>query len=66
MNESGEKPFSKRDGGRAPRQGKEGQWRSPGGEGMGWAGSEGLRWDPLHINSPDIDEMIRRGLGRQS
>lgn len=32
----------------------------------GGQGSEGLRWDPLHINSPDIDEMIRRGLGRQS
>lgn len=28
--------------------------------------SGGLRWDPLHINRLCIDEMIRRGLGRQS
>lgn len=37
--------------------------RGGGARGAVGGGSEGLRWDPLHINSPDIDEMIRRGLG---
>lgn len=47
------------------RQGRGG--RGGGGKGEHWGlEREGVRWDPLHINSLGIDEMIRRGLGRQS
>lgn len=53
--EEGHRGEAKKGSGERP-----GGWREGGKDGEG---SEGLRWDPLHINSPDIDEMIRRGLG---
>lgn len=50
--------------------GREGEDERPGGreavEGAKGEHCGGVRWDPLHINSLGIDEMIRRGLGRQS
>lgn len=57
MKERGEM-FSDLEGGREREEGEEG--------GGGGGYREGVRWDPLHINSLGIDEMIRRGLGRQA